>query len=177
MMIRRRNIITLLFSLLLGSSLWGQNDSIFALEESYLAVYDAYASRPGVTVAQLIHFPIDSNVFTNALMIQACNDSINDILIDEMDSSARSLIRNGKPCSIFSCESLRSDIRQLPPLDSLTGRVDHNKSCSVVYIKRDRTFWVFFTKTTEEYYALCAIIDPLIIKYISNCASENNTEK
>lgn len=122
-----------------------QIDSLLSLGDDNTVLYEQYAHRPGFTVAQLIHFPLDTNIFVNCLLIETDNDSIDSVFWNELEfAEGRHKDHPGFGCGFRG----RYNLLEKAPLDE-NGKVDIPNSSLVLVDYNLNRYWVFYCKSWE----------------------------
>lgn len=125
-----------------------QIDSLLSLGGDNTVLYEQYAHRPGFTVAQLIHFPLDTNIFVNCLLIETDNDSIDSVFGIELDLDLIELKAKYERGAI-SVFKAKYNLREAPPTDE-KGKVDIPNSSYVLSELGLRRYWIFYCKSLKE---------------------------
>lgn len=140
--------LILLLSCLL-SPCWGQSDSLFrrGFDNTYL--YQRYVQRPDLTVARLIHFPIDSSSFLNGLMIRADSDASWEALLAEHSLPVRDSLGAGFPPRAVG---LVARDRFEPTLEpAVVGdKIDFMSCCLLIFSYDDHILWLLHYSTAED---------------------------
>ena len=118
-------------------------------------VYDRYAVRSDLTVAQLVGYPIDSNRVVNVIMLQANNDSAWSALQEEFIAfnwpTDRTKVKHkNKRCVVTDFSFMNHDNpTQKAPITS-DGEVDILGSCLMVVAYDQYSIWLFYYNTEAE---------------------------
>lgn len=134
-----KKIITLL--LLAWAAQWAvaqEADTAWrGIDNTFL--YERYAPRQDLMVAQMVHYPIGDGMFVNLVMLQAQDSASFVRLLDEFE--------------------LMTNPEDLPlRLEKYSeGKVDFSKSCMVIAYHDDQTLWIANYKNEAECSRLIAL--------------------
>lgn len=143
-------------------------------------LYERYAQRPGLNVAQLLHYPIGKGVFVNGLMIHP-DDSVSwHSLCSEFHSRemwAEMVADSRKQSSVGMSIALGERNEPTRLVDSAAGSLEWYKTCAVIIDHPSRTIWIFHYSTQHEFDCFMRRVNAVVKKRSAELlADERNTD-
>ena len=153
-----KKIITLL--LLAWAAQWAvaqEADTAWrGIDNTFL--YERYATRQDLMVAQMVHYPIGDGMFVNLVMLQAQDSATFVRLLDEFElmMNPKDLpLRLEKYFATFMARDIYNPTKPAPTTPE--GKVDFSKSCMVIAYYDDQTLWIANYKNEAECSQLIAL--------------------
>lgn len=149
-MMNRCLFVFLITMLLAGNVVWGQSERDAHKRSD--AVYERYESRQDLTVAQILNYPVDSNVCVSVVMLQADNEGSWEELMQEFGVASLSMeqkqsIKRNNKVSAFMYKQADNPTMMA---DMQDGKVNKLKSCIVIAAYDAQTLWIFHYNTEKE---------------------------
>lgn len=123
-------------------------------------LYDRYAGQPGVKVASVMGFPLDSNSHVDVVLVEAEDDDgwawmRQEFLIVELMPEQQALLREGDDVVFFARRS-RSNPRDGAPI--VNDHVDVSTSCYVGISYLQRAVYIFCADSETQSEAIATML-------------------
>lgn len=117
-------------------------------------LYERFAPRQDLVVAQIVHYPIGDSMYVNMVMLQAADSATFLQLLKEFGivHSKVPMRFNDKYGSISFLADMYDPTKKAPSLPS--GTVDYSKACSVFAYPGYLTLWIAHFRTEAEFHRL-----------------------
>lgn len=145
---KKTALILLLLIYSYGNLSWGQSDSaVFAIPHSNDFLYEHYAVRQDLTVAQIVGYKVDSNVVVDVVMLMADDSVAWENLLEEFSIQKFSLIPNSE-----NIKTRKATFDKRAFCDPRRHVIDtlNEKDCIMIVSFDTKTLWFYYYKTVEE---------------------------
>jgi len=149
----KKMMILLLLALAVQWAVAQQADTAWrGIDNTFL--YERYAPRQDLVVAQIVHYPIGDSMFVNMVMLQALDSESFLRLLKEFGLAHPEvhLRFNDKHANISHFADMYDPTKKAPLLPK--GIVDYSKACSVFVYPGYLTLWIAHFRTEAESHRL-----------------------
>ena len=129
-------------------------------------LYSRYASQPGVKVASVYNFAIDSNTRADVTVIEAVDDSgwqwmKNEFHIADLSPEQQAGLREGNDAVLFARRSRANPSNSVPVVNE---QLDIAASCYIGISYLSRAVYIFCASTEEQYDAIVTMLVKKIMR-------------
>lgn len=154
---KQKFIYTVILWLLFGNTLCGQTEDPLRTGFDNNFLYERYASREDLTVAQLRHYPVDTTLFVNVVMLKANDDEAwvslqTEFQVFPFTTEVTNEIAEGAKVSHAAYRDAFDPTKSAPMLNE--KEVDILHSCMLIASYNTNTIWIFHYQTQDEAFAI-----------------------